>query len=85
MEKENQPATESRVPSFAEKFRNLPILEKEKVTNFFNLHNAATWMYMQMSDAAKDYCNEAISCSQTAMQESVESAESEIDGQLARA
>lgn len=66
-------------PNFAQKFRNLPILEKEKVTNFFNLHNAATWIYLQMSDDAKDYCSEAISCSTISMSNSIEEAEKSLE------
>lgn len=67
--------------SFAEKFRSLPILEKEKVTNFFNLHNAATWMFLQMSQEAKDYTNEAISASSVAMKSSVDEAVEDLNNE----
>lgn len=67
--------------TFAQKFRNLPILEKEKVTNFFNLHNAATWVYLQMSEEAKEYTNEAVSVSSQAMQNEIHDAEAELNAE----
>lgn len=70
----NNKGNKNTPQNFAQKYRNLPILEKEKVTNFFNLHNAATWMYLQMSQAAQEYTQEAISCSATAMSNQIQEA-----------
>lgn len=67
--------------NYAKKFRELPLLEKEKVTNFFNLHNAASWMYLQMSEAAQEYTKETINSSAIAMQESIQEAEEEINNE----
>lgn len=68
--------------NFSQKFRNLPILEQEKVANFFNLHNAATWVYLQMSKEAKDYCQEAINCSSIAMKDSIKEASEDMKREL---
>lgn len=44
------------IPNFRELFMNLPKVEQDKLTNYFNLHNAAIWVYLQMSEDAKKYC-----------------------------
>lgn len=45
-------------------FKKLPISEQEAVQNFFNLHNAAIWIYNFLTDDAKTYVDEAINFSQ---------------------
>lgn len=44
-----------------DKLCNLTPLEKEAVTNYFNLYNAAAWHYNEvLSDAAKEYVDESV-------------------------
>lgn len=45
-------------------FKKLPVSEQEAVQNFFNLHNAAIWIYNFLTDEAKSYVDAAISVSQ---------------------
>lgn len=51
----------ARQKSFNEKFRALPVKEQEAITNFFNLHNAAIWIYNNLTDEAKQYVDFCIS------------------------
>lgn len=54
-------------PTWAEvvkMFKNLPVSEQEAIQNFFNLHNAAIWIYNFLTEEAKAYVDKAISVSQ---------------------
>lgn len=46
------------------KFKSLDPIDQEAVINFFNLHNAAIWIYSSLSSAAKEYTDFSINLSQ---------------------
>lgn len=53
-----------KMPSMAEQYRSLPQDQQEAIITFFNLHNASTFVFNQMSDKAQDYCRYCIEMSQ---------------------
>lgn len=44
-------------------FRSMSKSDQDLAIHYFNLHNAAIWLYSGASDAAKEYINTAISYS----------------------
>lgn len=44
-------------------FRNLEKADQDAAIHYFNLHNAAIWLYQQVSGPAREYINTAISYS----------------------
>lgn len=46
-----------------QKFFSLPPKEQQAVTNFFALHNAATWIYDNLTKDAESYVNLCIKLS----------------------
>lgn len=55
-----------KAPSLRDEFMKLNKEEQDKAIHFFNLHNAANWVFLNMADETKQYVNYCISLSQGA-------------------
>lgn len=54
------------------KFLALPAEDQQRISHFFNLHNAAGFCYDQMSNDAKEYTNYCIQLSQEQKEDSAQ-------------
>lgn len=52
--------------TLAEQFRGFEPNDQQAITNFFNLHNAAGWIYTNLSQLCKDYIDQCIEFSKEA-------------------
>lgn len=53
-----------KVPDLRSMFKNISADEQQAIINFFNLHNAAIWIYNKLSAPAMEYVELSIKFSQ---------------------
>lgn len=58
--------------SLREQFSKISADEQQAVINYFNLHNAAIWIFTHLSDDAVSYINRCISLSAEKVESSLD-------------